>query len=252
MKTMFFAAAALLAAGSATAQVDEVRVGVMQHNICVLDCDNADKEDGPNVQAEVVFTSPQFLNWAFSPRPYLMASANTAGKTSFAGGGLQWDFKLIDRVSFEPGLGYVFHDGTNENPFPQGDPQGAAFAEEKCVVIFPSGRLAMKQEGRMIEKDWFPTVVGLARKQNAPVIPLNLDARNSALYYLFCDLSNELRDITLFNELLNKRGSKFRMTFGETIPPEHLAGDPVPLTESLKRHVSYALLEDRDARFRPA
>lgn len=128
----------------------------------------------------------------------------------------------------------------------------AAFAEEKCVVIFPSGRLAMKQAGRMIEKDWFPTVVGLARKQNAPVIPLNLDARNSALYYLFCDLSNELRDITLFNELLNKRGSKFRMTFGETIPPEYLAGDPVHLTEALKRHVSYALLEDRDARFRPA
>jgi hypothetical protein len=42
------------------------------------------------------------------------------------------------------------------------------------------------------------------------------------------------------------------MTFGETIPPEYLAGDPVQLTEALKRHVSYALLEDRDARFRPA
>lgn len=127
----------------------------------------------------------------------------------------------------------------------------AAFAEEKCVVIFPSGRLALRKEGRMIEKEWFPTVVGLARKQNAPVIPLNLDARNSALYYLFCDLSNELRDITLFNELLNKRGSQFRMTFGETIPPGALAGDPVALTEALKAHVAYALLENPDARFRP-
>lgn len=127
----------------------------------------------------------------------------------------------------------------------------AAFAEEKCVVIFPSGRLALRKDGRMIEKEWFPTVVGLARKQSAPVIPLNLDARNSALYYLFCDLSNELRDITLFNELLNKRGSQFRMTFGETIPPAALAGDPVALTEALKAHVAYALLENPDARFRP-
>lgn len=127
----------------------------------------------------------------------------------------------------------------------------AAFAEEKCVVIFPSGRLSLRKDGRMIEKDWFPTVVGLARKQSAPVIPLNLDARNSALYYLFCDLSNELRDITLFNELLNKRGSQFRMTFGETIPPAALAGDPVALTEALKAHVAYALLENPDARFRP-
>jgi len=126
-----------------------------------------------------------------------------------------------------------------------------AFAQEKCVVIFPSGRLARKVEGRMEEKDWFPTVVGLARRQGAPIVPLNLDARNSALYYLFCDLSNELRDITLFHELLNKRGSKIRMTFGEMIQPDLLQGEPAAVTEKLKQHVSYALLADPDAPFRP-
>ncbi len=126
-----------------------------------------------------------------------------------------------------------------------------AFAQEKCVVIFPSGRLARKVDGRMEEKEWFPTVVGLARKQGAPVVPLNLDARNSALYYLFCDLSNELRDITLFHELLNKRGSKIRMTFGEMIHPDLLQGEPAAVTEKLKQHVSYALLTDPDAPFRP-
>ena len=126
-----------------------------------------------------------------------------------------------------------------------------AFAQEKCVVIFPSGRLARKVEGRMEEKEWFPTVVGLARKQGAPIVPLNLDARNSALYYLFCDLSNELRDITLFHELLNKRGSKIRMTFGEMIHPDLLQGEPAAVTEKLKQHVSYALLTDPDAPFRP-
>lgn len=126
-----------------------------------------------------------------------------------------------------------------------------AFAQEKCVVIFPSGRLARKVGGQMEEKDWFPTVVGLARKQAAPVVPLNLDARNSALYYLFCDLSNELRDITLFHELLNKRGSKIRMTFGEMIHPDRLQGEPATVTEKLKHHVSYALLTDPDANFAP-
>ncbi|MFN3911347.1 GNAT family N-acetyltransferase [Hyphomonas sp.] len=124
-----------------------------------------------------------------------------------------------------------------------------AFAQEKCVVIFPSGRLARKVGGRMEEKDWFPTVVGLARKQAAPVVPLNLEARNSALYYLFCDLSNELRDITLFHELLNKRGSKIRMAFGQPIHPDQLQGEPAAVTEKLKHHVSYALLENADAAF---
>ncbi len=124
-----------------------------------------------------------------------------------------------------------------------------AFAQEKCVVIFPSGRLARKVDGRMEEKDWFPTVVGLARKQEAPVIPLNLDARNSALYYLFCELSNELRDITLFHELLNKRGSKIRMTFGQAIAPDAFQGDPAELTDRLKQHVAYSLLDDPEAIF---
>ena len=128
---------------------------------------------------------------------------------------------------------------------------GEAFAEEKCVVIFPSGRLAYKEEGRLIEKDWFSTVVGLARKQNAPILPLNLDAWNSRLYYLFCNLSGELRDITLFHELLNKRGAKMRMTFGQMIDPELLQGDANALTGKLKHHVSYELLEDAGAVFRP-
>lgn len=127
----------------------------------------------------------------------------------------------------------------------------AAFAEEKCVVIFPSGRLALRKGGQMLEKEWFPTVIGLARKQEAPVIPLNLDARNSSLYYLFCNLSNELRDITLFYELLNKRGSRFRMTFGRQIGPDILSGDPVSLTEALKSHVSVHLQQDPDAVFTP-
>ncbi len=126
-----------------------------------------------------------------------------------------------------------------------------AFAQEKCVVIFPSGRLARRVDGVLQEKDWFSTVIGLARKQKAPILPLNVDARNSALYYLFCDLNDELRDITLFHELLNKRGSKFSMTFGQMIDPDILQGDPTALTDRLKQHVAYELLTDRDAVFAP-
>ena len=102
------AAATLIAAGAGSAQagiVDEVRVGVLQHNICLIDCDNADKEDGPDISAEVVFASPDFLSWALEPRFYLGTTYNTAGETSFYGGGVQWSFDITDRLSFEPGIG---------------------------------------------------------------------------------------------------------------------------------------------------
>ncbi len=130
-------AAGLAAMGAMTAAIwpahadaAEVHAGVMLHNICVTNCKNADKEGGPSVELQVSFDSPEFLNWALSPQPYVMASLNTAGDTSFAGVGLEWRWDFAPGWALEPGLGYVVHDGKIENPYPNGTPEAAAFAEE--------------------------------------------------------------------------------------------------------------------------
>ena len=122
--------AVMVMAPAAQAGVDEIHVGVMEHNICVLDCKNAFKEDGPNVEFQVSFESPDFLDWAFSPQPYVMASLNTAGDTSFGGFGLEWRWNVSEHWAIEPGFGYVVHNGEVENPFPNGSPESAAWSEE--------------------------------------------------------------------------------------------------------------------------
>ena len=124
-----------------------------------------------------------------------------------------------------------------------------AFEQEKCVIIFPSGKLANMEDGRLTEKPWFQTVVTLARKQNCPVLPLNVDARNSSLYYFLSKTNGELRDITLFYELLNKKGSRFNMTCGPLIRAEDLAGDASRITDLLKNYVAYELMGDAHAGF---
>lgn len=104
----------------------------------------------------------------------------------------------------------------------------AALRDGKCVVIFPSGALAQLTWQGLIERPWESSAAMIAKKYDAPVVPLNMKARNSLLYYLFSKLSSELRDITLFHELLNKKGQTFRLTFGEVIDPQSLpkkAGD---------------------------
>lgn len=126
-----------------------------------------------------------------------------------------------------------------------------AFAQEKCVVIFPSGKLAKKIDGVLTEQDWMPTVVSLARKHKAPVQPLNLQAANSWLYYLLSDMNGELRDITLFHELLNKKGSSFEMTFGPVIAPERFEGDATTHTEALREYVSSHLAGGPQTLFAP-
>ena len=95
-----------------------------------------------------------------------------------------------------------------------------------------------------------PTVVSLARKHKASVQPLNLKAKNSWLYYLFSQLNGELRDITLFHELLNKSGSPFEMTFGPLISPDRLDGDATALTLAMREYVSTHLAAGPETEFK--
>lgn len=112
-----------------------------------------------------------------------------------------------------------------------------AFAGERCIVLFPSGRLAFMDESKVLtEQDWQPSVAIFARKYECPIVPVHIAARNSWLYYWFRRLGPELRDITLFNELLNKKCSPFHITFGKSIPSEALEGEPGAVTAALRLH----------------
>jgi putative hemolysin len=93
----------------------------------------------------------------------------------------------------------------------------SATKEGRLGVIFPSGRLAKRRGLRLYERPWMASAAMLARKFNLPVIPVNIQARNSALFYLFDLIHPTLRDITLFHETLNKAKQPFRVTVGEPI-----------------------------------
>lgn len=127
----------------------------------------------------------------------------------------------------------------------------AAFANERALLIFPSGALAQMRKGKLVDEPWHQTAVTLARKNKAPVTPLHVGGRNSWLYYTFCGINRELRDITLFRELLNKQGDKFHLTFGPQIPWEHLNGDPQAVTDRLRAYVETSLPNDPEKPFEP-
>lgn len=143
-----------LAAPASAQFVEEARIGVMQHNVCISDCKNADKEDGPNIEGELVFAGPDIFRYIASPRPYIVASYNTAGNTNFGGFGLLWNWDFATNWSLEPSLGYVIHDGANESPFPQGDPRSDAFAKDNIYFgsddLFRTG-LALNRD---IGENW--------------------------------------------------------------------------------------------------
>ncbi|WP_212523621.1 lysophospholipid acyltransferase family protein [Actibacterium sp. MT2.3-13A] len=84
-------------------------------------------------------------------------------------------------------------------------------------VIFPSGRLAKRRGLKLHERPWMASAAMIARKFDLPVIPVNIRARNSVLFYLFDLIHPTLRDITLFHETLNKDRQPYRLTVGQPI-----------------------------------
>lgn len=112
-----------------------------------------------------------------------------------------------------------------------------AFDRQQAVVMFPSGRVAQRIGGRLVDRPWQPTTVNLVRKNAAPIVPLHVQAVNSFLFYFLAKVSQELKDMTLFNELLNKKGKTFRLTFGPPIAPDDLTGAPEDEILRLRRYI---------------
>lgn len=125
-----------------------------------------------------------------------------------------------------------------------------AFEADRPVVMFPAGRLArLAEDGQLTDPPWQATAVSLARRYAAPIVPIHVAGPPSKLFHLFDRFSEELRDITLFHELLNKRGRRFQLTVGPLIPPSRLDVDAAKATYALKAYVERVLANQPDAEF---
>lgn len=113
----------------------------------------------------------------------------------------------------------------------------AAFKDGRCVVIFPAGRMAEWRWNRrhLVERPWQTSAVSLARKFDAPLIPVGIAQSLTWLYYAFALVSEELKNMTVFHELLAKRGAHYRIRLGTPVTARTLGLDDRTATEELRR-----------------
>lgn len=138
MKLKLLCSTLLLAAGMAApahAKIEEVRFGVVGN----LRLDEGDVTRGKygalNAEIDIVSSSPNFLNIIGSPRPYAFVSVPTADDgVTFGGVGLYWRWEFADGWAFEPGFGYIVHDGEIDLPYANGTPEAAAFGAEHQLL----------------------------------------------------------------------------------------------------------------------
>ena len=125
----------------------------------------------------------------------------------------------------------------------------AALEGERALMIFPAGRLAIRVEGRLTDRPWQASAAAIARWYGAPIVPMHLTGPWSTLFHLFDGRAQELRDITLFHEMLNKRGRRFSLIVGRPIPAPTLDPDDAVTIGALKRFVERVLPTNPEATF---
>lgn len=98
--------------------LSEVRVGVLKHAVAF---GHTAKEGGIDGNVEALFVSPDWLAWAWSPRPHLGFTGNASKtNTDFLYAGLTWEWMFRDRLFIDLGLGISVHDGMLDNSMIEG------------------------------------------------------------------------------------------------------------------------------------
>lgn len=99
--------AAVSFAAPAGAFVNEIRGGVYAHD----QFGPAHEPDNADINGEILFDSPDFLSWMFSPRPRFGGTMSGNGGTSIVYLDLGWTIDLGTKFFLDGSVGGAWHDG---------------------------------------------------------------------------------------------------------------------------------------------
>ena len=104
-------ATALSVLAGAPAMAGEVMAGLYAH-----DLGPADRESGADILLGWHSAPVSGWTWLHKPSVHVIAVANTSVATDFVSVGLDWTFRLSDRVYLRPGIGLAYTTGKADLP----------------------------------------------------------------------------------------------------------------------------------------
>ena len=96
-----------------------------------------------------------------------------------------------------------------------------ALENDEAVIIFPSGEVSRAGAKGIRDRSWLPGFLKIAEKTSAPILPIFVKGRNSALFYLTSRVSQVASMLLLPREMLNYKG-KIELIIGQSIEAETL------------------------------
>lgn len=98
------------------------------------------------------------------------------------------------------------------------------FSSPYQVLVYPAGKCARREHGKITEQPWKKMFITQAKKYGRDIVPMHMSGRNSRLFYTLTSISKWLGlkfNIGMFllvDELFKKRHKSFVITFGKPIP----------------------------------
>lgn len=98
----------------------------------------------------------------------------------------------------------------------------AALADECALIVFPAGEVSRLGWRGVRDGQWRRGFLRFAEQANAPIVPVHLSGRNSALFYGLSSLAKPLGTALLPREMFAQRKRRIDVRVGAAIAPTQL------------------------------
>ncbi len=111
----------------------------------------------------------------------------------------------------------------------------------EALIVFPAGEVSRLGPGGLRDGTWSDGFARLALRSKAPVLPVHMAARNSAIFYGLSMLAKPLSTAMLPREAVAPTRQRIGFSVGALVSAEELAqrsdGDPAQAAKLMRRHV---------------
>lgn len=115
-----------------------------------------------------------------------------------------------------------------------------ALENEEAVIIFPAAEVSRLKYYHITDSKWHKGAVHFARKNNSPILPIYISAKNSLLFYIVSSINKYFSRFLLVHELFNKKNKTIKLKIGNPIPSKVFSSKIIETqsqTSLLKKHL---------------
>ena len=105
---------------------------------------------------------------------------------------------------------------------------------EEAVIVFPAGEVSRIRPNGVQDGKWTNGFLSFAKKSNAPILPMFVNAKNSPLFYSTSMVYKPLAGVLLAHEMFNKKSKTIAINVGEPIPYQQIESLPLIKKEKVK------------------